>query len=66
MEASQRRLAVVGGHFEPLQRSARPEAPAVAQLQNLLDHDNHELRQRMKDFFQSDDIYIPRCVPATP
>lgn len=60
MEASQRRLAVVGGHFEPLQRSARPEAPAVTQLQKLLDHDNHELRQRMKDFFQSDDIYIPR------
>lgn len=30
-------------------------------LQRLLDHDNLELRKRMKDFFQSDDIYIPRC-----
>ena len=30
-------------------------------LQSLLDHDNHELRKRMKDFFEADDIYIPRC-----
>jgi hypothetical protein len=42
--------------------AARPElvAPAVAGLQALLDHDNHELRKRMKDFFASEDIYIPR------
>lgn len=68
MEASRRRLAVVEGHFDPLAGTsrtapaARPElvAPAVAGLQRLLEHDNYELRQRMKDFFQSDDIYIPR------
>lgn len=68
--AARRRLAVVEGHFDLMQgaagsgRSGALQAsavgPAVAGLQQLLDHDNHELRKRMKDFFQSDDIYIPR------
>lgn len=70
MEASKRRLAVVEGHFDPMSGlgraapSARPElvAPAVTGLTTILDHDNLELRKRMKAFLMADDIYIPRCV----
>lgn len=62
MEAAGRRLAVMGAHLEAGSSTAR--SPAVRQLQTLLDHDNHELRERMKQFFCEQDIYVPRCGQA--
>jgi hypothetical protein len=58
MDASKRRLFVVAGHFDAGRRSEQPGSVATQQLQELLDHDNIELRKRMKEFMK-DDIYIP-------
>lgn len=63
MEAPRRRLGVVAAHFDTAGAANSGRAvssPTVSALAQLLDHDNLELRKRMKDFFQSDDIYIPR------
>jgi hypothetical protein len=54
MEA-QRRLQIISGHLVP-HGATRPD---VLALQRLLDHDNLELRARMKDFFK-DELYVPR------
>jgi hypothetical protein len=54
MEA-QRRLQIISGHLVP-HGASRPD---VLALQRLLDHDNIELRARMKDFFK-DELYVPR------
>uniref|UniRef100_A0A383WDA5 Acyl-coenzyme A oxidase n=1 Tax=Tetradesmus obliquus TaxID=3088 RepID=A0A383WDA5_TETOB len=54
MEA-QRRLQIISGHLVP-HGASRPD---VLALQRLLDHDNLELRARMKDFFK-DELYVPR------
>jgi hypothetical protein len=56
MEA-QRRLQIISGHLVP-HGASRPD---VLALQRLLDHDNLELRARMKDFFK-DELYVPRYV----
>lgn len=70
---SLRRLAVVGGHFD-LRASAEAVARRaggtsqralmarrdVSALHTLLEHDNPELRHRMKAFFAADPLYIPR------
>jgi hypothetical protein len=56
MEA-QRRLQIISGHLVP-HGASRPD---VLALQRLLDHDNIELRARMKDFFK-DELYVPRYV----
>jgi hypothetical protein len=62
MDASKRRLFVVAGHFDVNRRHELAGGFAsrldVKALQDLLDHDNIELRQRMKDFLK-DEIYIP-------
>lgn len=61
MEASRRRLSVVSGHFDVSRdHSHRPSQPRMdlSGLQKLLDHDNHELRQRMKQALNQD-LYIP-------
>lgn len=47
---------MVSGHLIA-HGSTRPD---ILALQRLLDHDNHELRARMKEFFKQDDIYVPR------
>jgi hypothetical protein len=60
MQGPARRLEVLGAHFNTDQQHQMQSKPAVAQLQHLLDHDNHELRARMKEFMR-DPLYIP-CV----
>jgi len=59
METSRRRLAVVAGQFDTRHAGHGATRPDILSLQKLLDHDNHDLRQRMKDFFNQD-LYIPR------
>jgi len=68
-----RRLDVVAGHFD-LQAAAeraarraggRSQASLLARrdvsaLHALLEHDNADLRARMKSFFAADPIYVPR------
>ncbi len=53
---------MVAGHFDVNRRHELAGGFAsrldVKALQDLLDHDNIELRQRMKDFLK-DEIYIP-------
>lgn len=61
MDAS-RRLAVVLNHLDSERVGHGVTRPDILGLQQLLDHDNHELRARMKQHFMQDDIYIPRYV----
>lgn len=59
--SGQRRLGVIAAHFDVTRggEAARDRRSLDTQaLQRLLDHDNHELRQRMKDFVKAE-IYIP-------
>jgi hypothetical protein len=54
---------VVTGHFNVARRDAGGLShlrPDIAGLQAFLDHDNHDLRARMKDFMNQP-LYIP-CV----
>ena len=61
MDGPHRRLSVVSGHFN-VGRSKDAGIshlrPDVSGLQALLDHDNHDLRARMKDFMNQP-VYIP-------
>jgi acyl-CoA oxidase len=72
-EQGRRRLEVVAGHFDLVaaaeaaarraggqSQRALAARPDVAGLHALLEHDNPELRHRMKAFFAADDLYIPR------
>jgi hypothetical protein len=60
MESSKRRLFVVAGHFDASSAASAASSAIrpLGQLQDLLDHDNIELRLRMKDYMKHD-IYIP-------
>mmetsp|Transcript_3167 Transcript_3167/g.6936 ORF Transcript_3167/g.6936 Transcript_3167/m.6936 type:complete len:665 (+) Transcript_3167:191-2185(+) len=59
--SSSRRLQVVSGHF--FQVANQTQAPRrlfnVAELQHLLDHDNHDTRQAMKEVMKNP-IYVPQ------
>lgn len=57
---SARRLAVIGGHFEVKNLTEPPpqSAALIRDLGYLLDHDNHDMRNQMKEFMRGD-IYIP-------
>jgi len=75
MEASQRRLAVVAGHFDTSHKprsgagagggASSPPPLDVAALQHLLDHDNHEMRARAKELLR-EDVFIPCAAPPAP
>lgn len=55
-------MTVVAGHFEVTKQghaTTRGGKFSVEELQKVLDHDNHEVRQRMKEFMKQD-VYIPR------
>jgi acyl-CoA oxidase len=63
MDPQQRRLATLLGHFQAEKQpsaskigAAAPFSPA--ELQDLLDHDNHEHRRACKAFM-TDASYIP-------
>ncbi|KXZ48318.1 hypothetical protein GPECTOR_29g92 [Gonium pectorale] len=62
MDDATRRLRVVSGHFR-VQKAQSAQASGVPfdvkELQRLLDHDNHEHRQKMKEFM-NDDLYVPQ------
>lgn len=55
-----RRLNVVLNHLESDRIGHGVTRPDIQGLQKLLDHDNHELRARMKQHLMGDEIYIPR------
>ena len=58
--SSSRRLQVLGGHFEVrnLTKAPAQSAALIADLNYLLDHDNHDMRKKMKEFMKAD-VYIP-------
>ena len=58
--SSNRRLQVLGGHFEVrnLTKAPAQSAALIADLNYLLDHDNHDMRKKMKEFMKAD-VYIP-------
>jgi len=63
---SARRMAILArqvtaAHFacESRPREGRVDAALVSALQRLLDHDNHDMRARMKDFMRAE-VYVPR------
>lgn len=63
MDDATRRLRIMSGHFfvvKPMQQDSSGGAAGfdVGALQRLLEHDNHEMRQKMKDFMKQD-IYVP-------
>lgn len=62
MEVSRRRLDVVAGHFNLLSRPSGSQGLSssldVLALQQLLDHDNLEMREHMKALMRQD-VYIP-------
>ena len=61
---SQRRLSVLQQHFDytlrrPEQKIAISSLPFdVRELQQLLDHDNHNMRAAVKEFMKNE-IYLP-------
>ena len=59
-EQSIQRLKVIGGHFQcqNLTQAPAQSAALIADLGRILDHDNHDMRKRMKEFMKAD-IYIP-------
>lgn len=61
MDAPNRRLTVVSQHFDISKASSFgvPKKNVSQALQMLLDHDNYEMRHRMKEFAKQD-LYIPR------
>ncbi|KAG2446914.1 hypothetical protein HYH02_008070 [Chlamydomonas schloesseri] len=61
MDDATRRLRVVSGHFNVEKPAAQQmRAPFdVKELQRIIDHDNYEHRQAMKDFMK-DDVYVPQ------
>ncbi|GIL89582.1 hypothetical protein Vretifemale_17414 [Volvox reticuliferus] len=60
MDDATRRLRVVSGHFRVEKPQAFGNFPFdVKELQRILDHDNHEHRQAMKEFM-NDDLYVPQ------
>lgn len=62
MGDANRRIQVVAGHFNVAKQSYSSGTSGklnVEALQRLLDHDNHEMRERMKEFMKQD-VYIPR------
>ncbi len=58
--SSSRRLQVLSGHFEVRNQTQAPaqSSALIADLNALLDHDNHDMRRRMKEFMKAD-VYIP-------
>ena len=59
MDDAERRLRVLSGQFfKTNQAHAANPAFDVKALQRLLDHDNLEMREQMKEFMKAD-IYIP-------
>lgn len=62
MDKSMRRVSVVTGHFDTSRRGSHQQYHNTqldtAALQRLFDHDNHEARQRMKEFTKQD-VYVP-------
>ncbi|EFJ45833.1 hypothetical protein VOLCADRAFT_93964 [Volvox carteri f. nagariensis] len=60
MDDATRRLRVVSGHFRVEKPPSASRYPFdVKELQRILDHDNHEHRQAMKEFM-NDDLYVPQ------
>ncbi|GFR45198.1 hypothetical protein Agub_g6590 [Astrephomene gubernaculifera] len=60
MDDATRRLRVVSGHFHVHKPQSLLEVPFdVKELQRILDHDNHDHRQAMKEFMK-DDLYVPQ------
>ncbi|GIL42328.1 hypothetical protein Vafri_343 [Volvox africanus] len=60
MDDATRRLRVVSGHFRVEKPHVTGHFPFdVKELQCILDHDNHEHRQAMKEFM-NDDLYVPQ------
>lgn len=62
--AARRRLAALHSHFNtsshlPQQHDTTNGILDTKALQVLLDHDNHEARQQMKQLMSSNDVFLP-------
>ncbi len=59
-EQSSRRLAVLASQLTMNPTSAATTVSfEPAQLQRILEHDNHETRARVKEFMHNNELYIP-------
>ncbi|GMH40366.1 hypothetical protein BSKO_08270 [Bryopsis sp. KO-2023] len=60
MDNAMRRIGNISGHFR-VTRMAEPDAPTfnLSELQRLLEHDNFDMRKRLKDFMDQP-LFVPR------